>query len=544
MGSDEHMTALHSLNLLLRDYIPGALLINFIALIILFILNFPEFKRFFDKFDRGTIQKLLLILAYAFILRFFLVKHLHIMYADEHMYMLAAKNMLFWGRHGAYSKSMGWPFLLSVIFLFSKVSNWMALYASSVLGSLTIINIFSIAYLVTGKKRIAFLSSFIFASMPMHLFWSGSAETNVPSLFFVTLGMFFCLMYFKINPKKYFFLGLTMTSIAFLAQFRPENYVFFLVFFAGLFGYKNKIRKKETLILALFFGISFLLAFPNLIQVLDFQLSTDWMASDTWNAVSDENWSVRNLIFNTFHNGIILSDHEDRPIGICVFVACLPFFLIGIIDLWKKKARDLLFLFIWWFVLYLIYFTSWFQTLGGRTRFYISFYPITVIVFSNGFLKALTWVGQHVPKKRHVKCISISIIAASIIVMVGGILRIGWGIYGMDRQILETEIPEIAEKELGNDFIIVANCPEILSSTTDLFIIDASAFLTYPKAFQDYYINGGKLLFYKDFCSLHWGVPKFNISYDSIVKNFEMKEFKTYTRNKTKYSFDRIVGRK
>ncbi|MBI2134877.1 glycosyltransferase family 39 protein [Candidatus Woesearchaeota archaeon] len=199
---------------------------------------------------------MLLIFILGSALRLFVFPHYHIMYVDEPSYLEAAKNInqKFQPVICEYGpdlnencrvspKPPAWPFLISIAFKLFGLNNYVALYLSSILGSLSIILVFLFVYLLFKNEKIALWSSFFLALTPVYIIWSNSAETNNPSLFFVLLTLLFFVLYLKTQEKP----ALVMTALLliFAPLVRFENIilipVFFLIYIKFYKNHKNKL---------------------------------------------------------------------------------------------------------------------------------------------------------------------------------------------------------------------------------------------------------------------------------------------------------------
>lgn len=459
---DINMLTLHQLNALFRDKIPLFILINFILLIVLIYFNWGHIKKFLLKIDRKSWVILALIFLTALTLRILIPPHHHIMYIDEAWYMEAGKDMLLTGSQGDYPKSIGWPFILRIVFGLFGISNWVAIYASIFLGALTIFNMFFLTFIITKRRGISLISALLFSLFPTHIRWSATAENNVVSLFFITLTIFFCFLYYR--NKKTSLLWLSIISLAFTVQFRPENYIFIVLFLLGCILYQS--FKKLNLKFITPWLILAILVLPNLIVVLDFKLSTNWMESDTLGQQTGSNWSFHNLIYNSSHYGSYIFNSKFQPI-IFSFL-----FVIGLIYMLYKQRKEAIFLISWFCLIGFVYFFSWFQTLGGGTnilskiRFFMSFYPITVIFAVYGILLIKDSLSKFKNYRINNKILPLTVIALVIFFIPYSIKASSY--FNSIVHKLETKIPELAEKDIGDECIIIANWPTILKSTTNL----------------------------------------------------------------------------
>jgi 4-amino-4-deoxy-L-arabinose transferase-like glycosyltransferase len=468
--------------------------------------------------------------------RIFIPPHQHIIYIDEAWYMEAGKNMLQTGNQGFYPKSIGWPFILRIMFGIFGISNWVAIYSCTLLGALTVFNMFFLAFIITRNKQLSLISALLFSLFPAHIRWSATAKTNVPSLFFILLTLFFCFLYYK--NKKNSLLWLALISLAFTNQFRPENYVFPILFLLGCIIYDKKFFKNINLKFILPWLVLIILSFANIIQLLDLYLPTDWMASDTQGKITGSNWSFHNLIYNSFHYGVYIFNSEFQPFIFSFFI------FLGIIYMFFKQRKEELFLIIWFCLLWFVYFFSWFQTFGGtdispKGRFLMSFYPITVIFICYGILLIKDLVSPLIKNS----LIKRSILPLSAIVLI--IFFIPYSIkasesYNSPSLKLETKIPELAEKDIPNNCVIIAHWPTVLKSTTNLNVIEIEKFLEEKELQKEILDNADCVLFFEDvFCSYHG--DEYKGKCNNLKKNYDLEPYKSYTEENIKYTFYKIV---
>jgi len=333
------MFLLHQLNSVFHDKIPLFILINFVLLIILIYLNWNYLKKFLLKIDKKTWYILILIFIIALSIRIFVPPHHHIMYIDEAWYMEAGKDMLQTGNQGDYPKSIGWPFILGIVFGIFGINNWVALYTSTLFGALTIFAMFFMVFIITKRKDLSLISALLFSLFPAHIMWSASAETNITSLFFILLTIFFCFLYYQ--NKKNSLLWLSLVSIAFTVQFRPENYLLIPLFIFGCILYDKSFFRKINFRFVLPFLVMLILSFANLVQVLDFQSSSNWIESDTYGGKTGDNWSASNLFQNSLKYGVNIFNNKYQPIIISFL------FVLGLFYMFHKQRKESLFLSVW-----------------------------------------------------------------------------------------------------------------------------------------------------------------------------------------------------
>lgn len=501
-------------------------LASLFSLVVLLFLNFKYLLIFFSKFNKKIWLALFFIFIWALSMRLFLPNLHHEIYIDEPWYMETAVNILETGSSGEYFKSIAWPFLLTIVFGVFGVNNWLAIYASIFFGALTVFPLYFFTFLVTQKKYLSLLSPIFFSLLPIHIFWSATAETNVTSIFFIVLSWALAWLYFQ--DKKYSVFLLALASFAFTAQIRPENYLYLLLFFISLFIFNfEKIKKLE---LKYFLSwLLLLLALPNLIRVMIHNLSINWIATDSRGVLSGSNWSLENLINNIQNYAYEVFYHQSFLITILG--------IIGLVHLFKKKKS-----LAWWFTLllvsnWLVYFSSWLQTLGGRFRFYLIFY----LFFSILSIFGIIFVNEKILKEKYKK-ITMLLIAILVYLNYLPFLNIS-SILNSDSLILETRIPELAKIDIPENCLIILSEEKVIGATTNFETMRAETFsaLADPEYFLE---QNDCVLFYEDlFCFREDGLSTKEIC-DKIKTDFDLEIFKAYSQNNSKYNFYKINGRK
>jgi len=243
--------------------IPLFILISFVLLLVLIYINRKFIKAIFSEIDIETWIILSVIFFIALLIRIYIPPHQHIMYIDESWYMKAGKDMLQFNSVGWYPKSIGWPFILSISFLIFGVSNWVAIFTTIFFGSLTVFTLFFLTYVLTKNQNVSLVSSLIFSLFAAHIRWSATAETNVVSLFFITSTLFFCFLYYRKGTVS--LLWLSLTSLAFTSQIRPENHIFAFLFLIGLILFKPKKFRLNNYNFLLPWLVFLVLITPNLL---------------------------------------------------------------------------------------------------------------------------------------------------------------------------------------------------------------------------------------------------------------------------------------
>ena len=499
--------------------------LNFVLLLFFVCFNFRKFKSFFREIKKRTWWLLLLVILLALFLRIFISPHGTLMFEDEGWYMDTAEKVLEadfnYFSDGIY-KSTGWPFIISLSFFLFGKDNLVAHYASSVLGILTVFNIFCLSLLLFKKEKIALWSAFLFSLIPVHIVWSGSAETAVPSIFFVTLALFFSVLYFKqrTNPL----LWLSLFAIIFAAQVRMENYLLLPLFLLGLFIFgANPFKKdsfKSVFIKIISIGFILIMSLPNLINNLNHYLFNNWNVIDTGQYAP--NWGISNFIYNWVQQGSHLFDGEYHPLIFSVFL------ILGIVYAIKKDKKALIFLGSWFLIFFFIYFVSW-PGLSPKSRLFINFYPITAIFAGSG----IYFVNNLVKHKRFKKILTLILI---VVILLSFLPYIGKAIGKTNflRQArMEAEIAHLAAKHLSDDCLIVSNLPVMISGVIDSKVIESGYFLEQRDANPTSFRTKECLLFFKDYtCDPGMAFnPEWQENYQRIEEDYKLTPFLIYHKD-------------
>src|SRR3989339_726941 len=333
-----------------------------------------------------------LILILAVILRILIPHRQYPLIYDETFYFQAAVDMFRFDVLLGYSKSIAWPFVLSLIFKFFTPSNNVVFNTSIFFAAITVFPLFFLTNLFFNEKRFAMLSALLFVLLPYNIFWSATGETETTSLFFSVLALMFSFIYFKYREKS--LLWLSIIGLALSVQFRPENIGLFVIFFMfELFFYKKDIFK----LLKNFLGLSilyFVLIIPNLLTViLHYQrhIERQNYAPRNWNFVT----SINNFLTYTSNlfNGILI-----------------PYFwsfllILGFIYLFRINKKFFIFISCWFFYMIFFYFIFWMDAPMVINNTYPDYlvahgfyniYPPLVIFISGGLFFILNLIKRYI----------------------------------------------------------------------------------------------------------------------------------------------------
>ncbi|MFH1537607.1 MAG: glycosyltransferase family 39 protein [bacterium] len=523
-----------SANAALRGSVPAAAALNLILLVILLAWNGKAISGLLGRIDRKTLLLAVAVTLFAFALRMLVPHHQHITFADEHDYMLAAKTLLEEHSQGWYTRCIGWPLLLAVSFGIFGVSPQAAINTSAALGAATVFAFFLLAYSVTKKERLSLAGALIFSVLPVHIRWSACAETNVASLFAIIAVMFFCFLYFESGKAS--LLWLCAAGLAFVCQFRPENNFYPLLFLAGCAIFKGGKRGRIAPAAIIPAALILALALPNLAQISAHQLFTDWIASDTGGLMTGDNWSLYNLLHNSYRYGWEIFSGKLLPIPVTILAAAGAWRMCALVE----KRKEFLFLAVWFCMLWLAYFSSWMQTLQGRDRFHMSFYPIIIIFACYGFEYVAGFARRQAAGIRFPARRSPAVIMAVLVLSFIPWIVISRFMYADEQSRLETRLPDLAKRDIPADYIIIANWPQILKATTDLRVIRTSDLLENPGN-RKLLLNCDCALFLEDKSCGPDELGKANC--ERVLKEFTAVPYKSYREGRVKYTFYKLSGK-
>ena len=524
---------IHLLNDLLRPLIPDSVLIAFFLFLAALLTARRSLSWQFRRIGQGTWSLLAVVVLITLWIRLTIPPLQHVIYVDEAQYMEAGKEMLRTGHQGELILSVGWPFVLRLAFALFGTSNWVAINTSILLGALSVVPLFLLAYLVTDRTDLALVASMVLALYPPHIRWSATAASNASSLFFMLLTLVFFMVYYRTERTSVAWLA--WMSIAFTAQFRPENHALIVLFLIGRVIIGGRGKRMPGSIYLIQGLIMVLLVLPNLAQVLEDNVYTNWIESDSDGRMTGSNWSLANLVNNSREYGPELFGGIYHPLIVPVMM------VIGMVVLTTRKQPESQFLMTWFVVLWLIYFTSWFQTLAGRDRFYMVLYPAIAIYAAAGAVHLADALSTHLTSSwtRWGALIIVAVLTVHIYVPY---TVFGSKTYSQSALALETRIPELAEQELPPDCVIVANWPVILRSTTELEVVDLDDFVQLLPVQEGLFGRTQCILFFEDYTCLDWK-PYLAQRCDLFRRMFETEPYRSYQEGETRYTFHRITRR-
>lgn len=358
--------------------------IDFLLIVFFFVLNLDLIRRF-CKISKETKIYLILIIFIGFLFRAFLVVHTHRVFFDEDLYLgiansIATENRAILCNYGTPTKCYegilnkdpsGFPFFVSIFFRIFGKGDAIAFALSTIIGTLSILLAFFIAFLLFDDEHAALYASLFFAFLPVNIVWSGSAATEIYFLFFSSLSIFSLLLFLKSNEYKA--LALAISLLAFAIQIRPEGILFILIFAFAIFVFDNKLKRRIFDPKFLWLLILFLfLSLPHFVQMYIFK-------DGDWGAPNGRKFSLEYLDFNLRDNIAFWFTNEKHPIFITFFSLAGIFFL-----LLRKEIRKASFLILWFssfFVLFVLFYAGSVES-GGIGHRFVNIYVMSAILLA------------------------------------------------------------------------------------------------------------------------------------------------------------------
>ncbi|MDI6826241.1 MAG: glycosyltransferase family 39 protein [Candidatus Aenigmarchaeota archaeon] len=364
---------------------PIFLTVNFALIIISLSLSLKDIKKVLKTVKKSTWIILFLILLMGFILRMYFTPHTHRVYFDEDIYLDIGKEILTerkaclcnYGDHkGCYECILmkwpnGHPFTFAIAFLFFGISEVVAHNLSVLLGTLSILLLFLVGYLISKKVEIGLYSALLFAFVPMIVVWSGTVAAEPFFIFYTLLAVFSFLL--MIETDKWNTNLLAASSVAFASQFKAESgaVIALIALIMFLFDEKFKMRTKSTRFLISYL-ILFVLITPYVIHVYHSSKTDPWGSSG-------KKFGFDYVIKNAAENALFWIkgyDTIEHPFVFTVFA------IIGLIYVAIKERKISIFLGLWFLIFFTIYafFYAGSVRYGTDVRYSLSGYPPFVLL--------------------------------------------------------------------------------------------------------------------------------------------------------------------
>jgi len=373
---------------------PIFLFLNLSLIVIFFVLNFNDIKKLFKNIKTSTWIFLIIIFLLSFVLRMYVTPHTHRVYFDEDIYLDIGKEILLRGKgslcnygdsRGCYEYDFmkwpnGYPVTLSIPYTLFGINETAAYNFTAILGSLSVVLVFFVSYLLFKNEKIGLYAALLFALIPVHIMWSGTTAAEPILIFFTLLAVFCLLLSFEFDSLK--MTALALFSLAYAIQIKAEG-IFLLPIFVlmMLFLDKGLMKKLKNHKIIFLFILFFMFITPYLIHI-EYADKTD-----TWGADGKKfgfEYAQKNIPENFWFwvHGYPTIEH---PILFTIFA------LIGAVFCLKKELKKFVVLSSWFLIFFLIYgfFYAGSVRYGVDVRYALNGYP-SFILFAGYGIYALS----------------------------------------------------------------------------------------------------------------------------------------------------------
>jgi hypothetical protein len=226
----------------IRDIEPIFLLANFAIILFALFLNANSLRQSLSKISLRTWIMLAVILLAAFSLRNYVAPHTHRVFFDEDIYVELGQDILVRGKGALCNYGVGavcneydlmkwpngYPFLLSVTFMFTGIVEAAAFNLTVILGTTTVALSFIAAYYLTKNERTALFAALLLALLPLHVMWSGTTAAEPIMAFFGMLAA--CCFLYSFEEQDLKSKLLAFSVLAYAVQIKSEGLIFLPVF--------------------------------------------------------------------------------------------------------------------------------------------------------------------------------------------------------------------------------------------------------------------------------------------------------------------------
>ncbi len=353
-------------------------------------------------------------LAYALIIAILflavelcLVHATQLLYFDDAIYQAQALDLIHMGQAWmcdfgspttcfigeVYHEPLGTAFNIAIGFALFGVSQAVAYNVNLFLSFIAVFLTFFVAQMLSKDTRIAAFSAILIALSPMLLVWARPTTSDVPTLAYMVLSLFFLMIFLK--RKNAYTLAMLSFSAVLLFYMKVDNVLFLFIIFAGYMllddaSIKKSIRKNYPLIkkglsstgvlivlLLLVFTIT-----PEIIYAHNEYVAGDYgykgtnvqdTCAPSVSATASGKFNLQNFEYNACSNFYFWFDaYSSQDIMQPVFFTLVG--ILGAVYAFFNNRRELAFLVIWFLAFFILYtaFYAGSVTYGVDWRFMLS----------------------------------------------------------------------------------------------------------------------------------------------------------------------------
>ncbi len=236
------------------------------SLLIVFLLkNHKIITSEYRKISKKTLAILLIITVFGFILRF------------AYSPMQTITGVSVWSHRDAVIyisedqkipaalDTRGYSLLISPIYSLTGDIVFSSHLFDMIIGSLSIIMLFLLTYLLFKDIKAAMVSALILCLLPWHIFFSGTHGVEITTSFFIMLSLILILLSVKSKePQMYF---LTYISILFCGLIKKEETILLLVLILYFIHKKSPIKMQNKMYICIYAILCILLTLPYIAEI-------------------------------------------------------------------------------------------------------------------------------------------------------------------------------------------------------------------------------------------------------------------------------------
>jgi len=503
--------------MLSQGIMPLIAYLNLLLIMIFAILSSNIIYKKLTKIKKRYLIALIIVFLAGLYIRLHYSPLHHGFFIDESFYMESAKNILAHQRSflstGDYEKQIGWPVLLTIPFFIFGVNNYVAIYTSVFIGSLSVFLIFVLVFLIFRNEKSALFSSVLLAVLPLHIFYSGTAETAAASIFFILLtyiSFFFMLEKFDIK-----FAYLTLFLLLFAIQVRLENFLMFIPMTIYILIKKVDLRWKKSVVPAM--------------------ISIPFFAS-----VIFQYFQIKGFYVKAYATELAFFGFENISDKFYLFIKSIDLFylffiFIAVIGAYYsfKKEKLLSYFFASWFLVFSLYYLLY---LFADDFHFLPALVALIPIAAFGIDSLIAYFSEYFKiKQNNLLLFSIIFILALFFISYDGV--------SMPYFELETRVMGKLSEDIPPDCIIVAELPNIITSTTELEAIGTAKFLNDASDDLFSYKNRCLLYFEDMYCKENF-LPNSMLRCGRMRSKFKLTDFIWHKNGELGFYFYKISAKR
>lgn len=371
--------------------------------IIFLFLNHKVIKKHFKNINKKIWVLLFVIIIFGGTLRVIFNHEPHWSNEPEWGHKINGKSFILYGKAHYIDQPHGHAFLLALTYSLLGANDLATLALNIFMSCLTILLVFLLTYILFKDTSTALFSSFILSIMPKHIYFSGTGENEITSIFFVLIFLLISIIAFKEDKLKIYILS--AIAFSFACQIRIENIVFFFTFPLLYFLEKRKRDIKKlmiSLVILIIFMVPLIPWYLGFIEVpytLGNLIGKD-ILSTKWTNHFETQYGQYSLSENFSKYSYWLTTPKNHN-PIYLVLVLLSFFFLKISEKSSLKANIknngglviIWFSFISYSLIYITYFT------GSFSRYIVYFNPIIAIISAYSFIRIIKLIKRCVFRK-------------------------------------------------------------------------------------------------------------------------------------------------